>query len=210
MAVVLPNNHSFIYLGSRGNEQLPPGLQIKQGVRHGFALAVRHNGTGIAHREIAPVGFVAGQVRIHNPGAPGIGHEFITVTNQGTGGNGKLNPDPAPAIVNHIGHFTFADGQFFSDNPHEVFITIHKQMLNGFQCLTVFLLIYNPGAPHADLEIFPAHGLNEDGKLEFPPALYHKTVLITALFNGDGHIEQGFLEQTLTDFPGLHKFAFLA
>ena len=129
---------------------------------------------------------------MHDTGTPGIGEKLVSISDQRTGRHGEFNSYPPFAVVDHVGHLTLAHGKLFRDHPHEVLVTVHKQIFNGLQGLAVLFLVNNPGTPHAQLKILPAHGLDEDGELELTAA--HDVEGIVAARAAERHSKADILD----------------
>ena len=110
-----------------------------------------------------------------------------------------------------VDHLAFALVQLVRDHAHEAFIAVHVQMLNGFKNLAVGILLQNDlGPADREFEALAAHGLYQDGELEFTAALNDKGIMISGLLHLNGNVTQGFLLQALLDDPALQKLAFAA
>jgi hypothetical protein len=82
-----------------------------------MTLAVRNDGSGKAAGKFSPVGLVPQEVGVHDARSPGVGEKFVPIADQGPGGDGKFDADPAGAGIGEVHHFPFAHGQFSVTTP---------------------------------------------------------------------------------------------
>jgi hypothetical protein len=136
---------------------------------------------------------------VHDAGAPGIGEKLVTVADKGPGRRGKFHPHPAFAVVDEAGHLPLAKKEFFRDHTEEAFFAINEHALYGLKLAVVFITVNHFRPAHAEFIAFPAHGLDENGQLKFPPALDQDTVPFFSLFHLDGHVPPGFLHQAAVE-----------
>ncbi len=86
-------------------------------------------------------------------------------------GSRELQPLPAAAVVDHVGHPAFSLAELFGDDAGVAILAVDEQVLDGFVAFAVDLFHDDPGPAHAEFVAFPAHGLDDDGHLELAAAL---------------------------------------
>jgi len=64
-------------------------------------------------------------------GTFGVGEELVAVADERAAGRAELEAHAAGAVVDHVGHATFAHAQFFGDDAGVAFFAVDEAVLNG-------------------------------------------------------------------------------
>ena len=128
---VFADDHSFVDLRSRRDEDLAALLQILDRVAGGSAGTVGHQRARGTRRNVALPFDVAVEQRIHDRRASRIRQHFAAQPDQPARRDVKLQPHAPRAVIDHLDHLAFAAAEFLDDHADEGFRAVDHQQFEG-------------------------------------------------------------------------------
>ena len=134
--------------------------------------------------DIAFIGSVAIEGGIHDPVSFGVSQEFAPVADESAGRNREFQAGVAAADGAHIAQFSFALAQLFNNRPGELIGHVNISGLHRLQKFSVLVFpVEDLCLAYGKLISFPAHILDQDGKMEFSPAGNLEAVCAVGFFH---------------------------
>lgn len=138
------------------------------------------------------------------------GQEGVTETDQTAGRNGVFQAYAALAVRDHVGQVALTQAHLLHHRALVLLLDVDDDILVGLLLLAVNLADHHFRATHGQLEILPAHVLDQNGQVQFAPAGNLELVGGLAFLNSQRDVVQQFFFQTLLDIATGDVFAFLA
>ena len=137
---------------------------------------------------------------VQQTGSTGFGEELGAETDQATGRDDVLHPNPTGAVIDHLFHTAFTKGHQLGNNAEIILGDIDGEMLHRL----VHLAVDNAGddlrLAHGELEAFTTHDFHENRQLEFASTLNLPRVRAVSWLKADGDVTDEFGVQ-----PVLHQ-----
>ncbi len=209
---MLANNHAAINLDPGTDKQRSPTFQVHQPVGNRFARRIGYKNPVAPSRNRADKRGIAVEYATHHAGSPGLGEKFTVIADQTPRRGDEGKPDLVAAGRAHVGHPALTNIHCLDHYAREFLVDIYPdflERLKSFAGLFIFLVKYS-GAADRQLEAFPAHGLDQDAKLQLSPSGDLESIGIAGLGNLNCDIAFAFAVQPLTDNPRSNLAAFPA
>src|SRR4029079_10740626 len=127
-------------------------LQVEDRVRRRDARAVGHQGAVRARGDRAVPRLPAREDVVHDPGALGVGHALRAGADQTARRNPELQPHPAAAVVDHLGHHALALADLGDDDALVILGDVDDPLFDRLHALSVYLLGDDVGPRDLQLE----------------------------------------------------------
>lgn len=160
------DNHTFIDIDARGDEENATSLSGVEGVSGGGAGLRGDQSTITFGLIFSSDGLIAGGDTRHDYRALGGGQEMIAQADQG--GSGDFISEARGAGGGHILRLEFgaADAQLLRNSTDKFGVNFDSQILNRFLEITVGLTINNLGAANFELKTLATHSFDQDGEVK--------------------------------------------
>ncbi len=197
---MLADDHALVDLGAGLDHHRAAILQVPHGIGHGLALVVGDQDAVAAARHLALERLVGLEQAVHDRRAAGVGHQLALVADKAASGRVE---DEAQAVASrrlHLDHLGLALGHLLHDDARILLVDVDHDLLDRLQDLAGLVLRQNhAGARDRDLEALAAHGLDQDGELQFAPARDVERVLVVGLLDLQRDVALALLEQAVAD-----------
>src|SRR5271157_4645229 len=203
---VLAHDHAFVDFGAGGDEDFAAFLKVENGIAGDSAGAVRYEGTGGPHGDLALPVDVAQEQRVHDGGAARVGEHFAAQPDQAAGGHVKLEAHAAGPVVHHLGHLPFALAQLLDHHAEKPLRTIDHQKLERLLDAAVDGARQDLGLADHQLETFPPHHFDQNGELQFAAA-HHFEGVVSQFLDADGDVGEQLFVEPLAQFARRHPLA---
>ena len=130
-------------------------------------------------------------------GAASIGEQLAAQSDQSARRNFKVHAHTAGAVIVHLQHFAAPGAQGFQNDANEVFRNIHDQAFDRLELFATFVANDDLGLADHQLKTFAAHGLNQNGQLQFAAAEYPERFRRVGILHANGNVGQQFALQAI-------------
>src|SRR5579871_204281 len=120
---------------------------------------------------------------MHDDGSTRIGKQLTAKPDQTPAGHFELNSHPPIAVIMHIDDFRFARAKLLHDDAYEVFWNVHGKTFNGLHQSPIHAFSDDFWFADHQLIAFPAHHLDEAGKLQFTASHHYESVGTIGVFH---------------------------
>ena len=202
------DDHAHIDLVARLDDHRAAVFQVEHRVGNSLAGHVGQENAVGAAADIALVGLVAVEQAVHHGGAAGVGEKFRLVADQAACRCVEHQADAIAAGRTQFGHLGLALGHLLDDDAGMFLINVDDDFLDRLHQGAALVLVHDDARTrHGKLKAFAAHGLDQDGELQFATARDVERILAFRLFDLQRHIAFGFLEQAVADDAACHLVA---
>ena len=111
----------------------------------------------------------------------------------------------------HVYQLRLTGSQVFHHNAHKILGHVDGQRLHRFHSVPVLILAQDDlRLAHLQFIAFPAHGFNQNGKMQLAPALHDKGIRVFRFFHPHSHVSLYFFHQTVPQVTAGHVLALFA
>ena len=141
--------------------------------------------------------------------AVGGGEERVAQANDAARGNGEVKLHAVTLGIDGA-HLAFAAGDDVDDLGAELLGHQHRELLNRFAFLTIYLPDNHLGLTHLQLVALAAHGLDEDAEVQDAAPINEQGIGRGSLFHTQGQVFLQLFEEAVAQVAAGDEFAFLA
>src|SRR6266852_1857509 len=105
-------------------------------------------------------------------GAARVRQQLAAQADQAARRNFKIQSHATGAVIAHLQHFAAAAADGFHDDADEIFRNVDHQALDRLEFLAIFVAHHDFGLADHQFEALAAHGLDQNGELQFAAAEY--------------------------------------
>ena len=200
---IFTHDHALVHLVPRTDEQFAPGLDVPQGVGHGFTLVHRDQGPGPSCSDVSRVRPVLLEQMGHDSLPARQVEQLELKADQATRGNGCLQRGPPP-IRRHRLHLALSVCERLHASTHRVIRHLHVKCLERLMRTTVNFLLDHGGPANEYLEAFPSHFFHHDGDLHGPAGIDPEFGRLPRFLELDRNVRPGLPDQTIANLSGSH------
>ena len=139
---------------------------------------------------------------VEHAGATGLGKKLRSKTDQRTGGNDIVEPDPTGAVVRHVLHRGLASTEELGHGANVLLRYVDGEPFGRLVKRAVDLLSQHLGLADRELEALTPHRLDEDRKLKLATTLDFPGIGTLGRQHPDRHIADEFRVETALDEAG--------
>src|SRR5882762_1061608 len=195
LAGILAEDHAFIDLDGRADEELAALLNIPQRERGRNSGTVRDERASGAQGHFAGIIHPAIENGVNQRGPARIREQLAAQADQAARGDFEIEAHAAGIVIAHLEHFATTAADSFENDADEVFRDVDHQPLERLQLAAVFSTHHDFGFADHQLETFAAHRFDQDGELQFATAENAKRFRRIGIFDANRNVgEQLFLQ----------------
>src|SRR5713226_3028354 len=209
-AVIFTENHAFVDVDGGTDEELAAFLDIPQSKRGGDSGAVGDERARGAQGHFAGVVHPAIEDGVNEGGAARVREQLAAQADQAARGDFEIQAHAAGIVVAHLEHFAAAAADGFQDDADETFRDVDHQALEGLELAAVFGAHNDFGFADHQFKTFAAHGLDQDGELQFAAAEHAEGFRRVGVFDADGDVGEQLFLQAVAKVARSNVGAFLA
>src|SRR6478609_4942917 len=209
VAGILADDHAFIDLLARIDEELAALLAHHEGIAGGLAGLGRDERAGDAGEHFARVRAVFLEEMAEHAAATGGVDDVDFHADQAARGDGGLDHRGVRELL-HVGQAALAVREVLHDGADALVGHFDPDGLVRFEAFAIFTLLLDYGrAGHEELEALAAHRLDEHGHLHGAAGLDVEDAGLVGVFDLDGNVELQFAHQALAELARGDELAFL-
>src|SRR6266702_1121071 len=201
-ARVESNDHALVYMCSRLDKGVTALLSIVQSISHSDTGLRCDQSPHAGGSDFAQPGFVIYQQATHSAITLSQGQERIAEPDQSPCWNVILQANITGAIIGHVSAPGLTCRQCLSEDANKGVTSIDYQVLDWLQKAAVFILAGNDfGARYLELVSLTAHGLDEDGEMQFTTTGDDKLVRCAAILYSQADVCLQLSVEASTQLP---------
>ena len=209
--VAFTDNHAGVNFHAGSDKQRTAVLRIEQAIGNGRTAFEGDQAAQTAVGKFTLERTIAGKFGIDDTGTLGIGHEFISETDQTAGGDIKLKAGGTCTDRLHADQRTLAVGKLLNNSAGVFIRNINVSFLHRLQFFAVLIIPEdNLGLADSEFISLAAHGFNQDGQMQFAAAGNLESIRVLRIFYPEADIGIELTVQTIADMAGCNVFTFTA